>query len=138
MTLAAYYLSLAAYHSLVESRLHCCNTVWGNCGTSLKDQLQLLQDRAARIVTKCDDTNSLLHKLGCLNIQELIDFNTAVMVCKTLNNTAPSYLSDIFYKVNSVHSHDTRGARCGLFPMHHNLKLDNIVFHTMDALSGTK
>ena len=52
------------YHSLVDSRVRYCNTVWGNCGTSLKGQLQLLQDRTARIVTKRDDTNSLLHKLG--------------------------------------------------------------------------
>ena len=52
------------YNSLTDSRLRYCNTVWGNCGTSLKDQLQRLQDRAAIIVTKCDDTNSLLHELG--------------------------------------------------------------------------
>ena len=39
------------YHRLVESRLRYCNTVWGKCGTSLKDRLQRLQDRAARIVT---------------------------------------------------------------------------------------
>ena len=111
------------YHSLAESRLRHCNTVWGNCGTSLKDQLQRLQDRTPRIVNKCDDTNSLLRKLGWLNVQQLIDFDTAIMVSKTLNNTVPSYLSDIFRKVNSVHSHDTRGARSGLFPTHRNLKI---------------
>ena len=65
-------LTTTLYHSLVESRLRCCNTVLGNCGTSLKDQLQRLQDRAARIVTKYDDTNSVLHKLGWLNVQQLI------------------------------------------------------------------
>ena len=116
------------YHSLVESRLCYCNTVWGNYGTSLKDQLQHLQDRAARILTKCDDTNSLLHKLGWLNIKPLTEFNTAVMVCKALNNTASSYLSDIFCKVNLVHSHDTRGARCGSFPTHRNLKIEQHSF----------
>ena len=112
------------YHNLVESRLRYCNTVCGNCSTSLKGQSQCLQDRATRIVTKCDDTNSSLHKLGWLNIQQLIDFDTAVMVCKTLNNTTvPSYLSDTFCKVNSVHTHDTRGACCGLFLTHSNLKI---------------
>ena len=77
----------------------------GNCVTNLKDQLQRLQERAARIVTKCDDTNSLLYTLDWLNVKQLIDFDTAVMAPKTLNNTAPSCLSDIFCKVNSVHSH---------------------------------
>ena len=31
---------ITLYHSFVESRLHHCNTVWGNCGTSPKNQLQ--------------------------------------------------------------------------------------------------
>ena len=53
-----------------------------NYGTSLKDKLQHLQDRAARIVTECDCTNSLLHKLGWLNVQQSIDFDTAVIVRK--------------------------------------------------------
>ena len=70
----------SSHVSLVESRLHYCNTVWGNYGTSLKDQSQRLHDRAATIVIKCDDTNSLLHKLGWLNVLQLIDFDTAVMV----------------------------------------------------------
>ena len=113
------------YHSLAESQLHYCNTVWGKCSTSLEDQLHCLQNRAARIVTKCEDTNSLQStcRLGWSNIQQLIDFNTAVMVHKTLNNTVFSYLSDIFCKVKSVHSHDTRGTWCFLFPMHRNLKI---------------
>ena len=104
-------------------RNECYILVWGNCGTNRKDQLQRLQDRSARFVTKCDDTNSLLHKLGWLNVQRFIDFNTAVMVRKTLNSTSPSYLPVIFCKVNSVHSHDNRGGRCGLFPTHRNLKI---------------
>ena len=33
---------ITLYHSLVESRLRYCNTVWGNCGTSLKNQLSLV------------------------------------------------------------------------------------------------
>ena len=40
------------YKSLVESRLGYCDTVWGNCGETLKNKLQRLQDRAARVVTK--------------------------------------------------------------------------------------
>ena len=58
------------YHSLTESRLRYFNTVWGNCGTSFKNKLQRLQDGAARIVTKCDDINNLLHKLGWLCISQ--------------------------------------------------------------------
>ena len=40
------------YQSIVESRLRYCDTVWGNCGLTLKNKLQTLQNRAARVVTR--------------------------------------------------------------------------------------
>ena len=40
------------YHSLVESKLRCCNTVWGNCNLSLKNKLQILHNRAVRVISK--------------------------------------------------------------------------------------
>ena len=43
---------ITLYQSLVESRLRYCNTVWGNCGETLKDKLQKLQNRATQVVTK--------------------------------------------------------------------------------------
>ena len=43
---------ITLYQSLVESRLRYCNTVWGNCGLTLKNKLQSLQNRAARVVTR--------------------------------------------------------------------------------------
>ena len=44
------------------------------------------------------------------------------MVHKAIHKTAPPYLSELFQKTNTVHSHDTRGATYGLFPKHSNLK----------------
>ena len=81
------------YQSLVESRLRCCNTVWGNCGETLKYKLQRLQDRAARVVTKTKygsiEPDVLLQELGWLNVQQLIDIDTAAMVHKAIHKTAP-------------------------------------------------
>ena len=89
------------YHSLVESRLQYRSTVWGNCNKSLKANFQRIQNRAARIITRTKydsvDSEAFLKKLGWLNVQQLIDFNTAVMVHKSINNTVPSYLS-VFYQ----------------------------------------
>ena len=31
---------ITLYHSLIESRLRYCNTVWDNCSSNLKNQLQ--------------------------------------------------------------------------------------------------
>ena len=114
------------YQSLVESRLRYCNTVWGNCGETLKNKLQRLQDRAAQVVTKTKygsiEPDVLFQELGWLNVQQLIDLDTAAMLHKAVHKTAPPYLSELFQKTNTVHSHDTRGATYGLFPKHSNLK----------------
>ena len=117
---------ITLYHSLVESRLRYCSTVWGNCNNSLKANLQRIQNRAARIITRTKygsvDSEALLKKLGWLNVQQLIDFNTAVMVHKSINNTAPSYLSECFTKPSAIHSHNTRSANRAIFPTHTNTK----------------
>ena len=90
--------------------------------SDLKNQLQRLQDRAARIITKGNDADNLLAQLGFLNVLQLIDFYMAIMVHKTLHNTAPSYFSGMFREVKTVHNHNTGGSQHGLFPTHHNLK----------------
>ena len=49
-------------------------------GLRLKNQLQWLQDKAARIIAKGNDADNLLAQLGFLNVQQLVDFDMAVMV----------------------------------------------------------
>ena len=95
------------YYSLVESRLRYCNTVWGNCGNLLKRKLQTLQNRAARVITRTTygsvDPETLLTNLKWLNVQQLIDFDTLTMVHKSINRSAPLYLSDLFVKSSTIH-----------------------------------
>ena len=40
------------YKTLIEPHIRYCIIVWGNCGEVLKDKLQILQNRAARIITR--------------------------------------------------------------------------------------
>ena len=40
------------YYGLVQSHFDYCSVVWGNCGRTLRDKLQRLQNRAARVLTK--------------------------------------------------------------------------------------
>ena len=66
----------------------------------LKSKLQSLQNRAARIVTRtkygCVEPDQLLKNLMWLNVQQLIDFDTAVMIHTSINNKAPPYLTSFF------------------------------------------
>ena len=40
------------YNALIPSQFDYCNIVWGNCGKTLFDRLQKLQNRAARVLTR--------------------------------------------------------------------------------------
>ena len=111
--------------------------MWGNCGLTLKNKLQSLQNRAARVVTRtkygCVEPDQLLKNLRWLNVKQLIDFDTAVMVHKSINTKAPPYLTSLLSKSNSVHNHDTRTAYLNLFPTHARLKFGQKCFSTMDV-----
>ena len=39
------------YYGLVLSHIDCCSVVFGSCGKTLRDKLQRLQNRAARVIT---------------------------------------------------------------------------------------
>ena len=91
------------YTGIVELHFRCCCSVLGCCGSSEINQLQKLQNRAARIVTNSSfDTPSrpLIDRLGWGTIQQLISNESKTMVFKSLNELAPQYLSSLF-KINS-------------------------------------
>ena len=71
------------YNSLDESRLRYCCTVWVNCGKTLKNKLQSMQYRTARVVCKTAPETVdevALENLGRLNVQQLIEYNTALLI----------------------------------------------------------
>ena len=83
------------YTGIVEPHFRCCCSVWGCCGSTEINQLQKLQNRAARIVTNSSfDTPSrpLIARLGW----KTISCESKTMVFKSLNELAPQYLSSLF------------------------------------------
>ena len=108
------------YYSIVESKLRYCNTVWGNCNLSLKRKLQNLQNRAVRIVSKdySSPVEEVFTNLKLLNVQQLIDLDTAILIYKSQHKLTPQYISDMFVPSGVVHSHNTRHSVNGLFIPH--------------------
>ena len=73
--------------------------VWGNCGKPLRDKLQRLQNRAARVLTNSnydEDASILLNDFGWQNLQTQRQIQKAVMVYKSLNCLASDYMSSKF------------------------------------------
>ena len=77
-----------------------------------KNQTAKLQHRAVRVISKnssySGDSDSLMNEMNLLNVQQLIDFNTAQMIWKAKHGLAPEYISEMFVPIQSVHDHNTR------------------------------
>ena len=88
-------------------RYHC--SVWDCAGSTEMNQLQKLQNRAARIITNSSiDTPSrpFIAELGWQTIEELIDYESKIMVFKSLNDLAPQYLCNLFLKNSACSFHN--------------------------------
>ena len=87
------------YNALIQSQFDYCNAVWGNCGKTLFDRLQKLQNRAARVLTfsRYDaDANLLFRQLNWKDLSTQFQMQKALMVCKSLNDLVPRKTSRIF------------------------------------------
>ena len=96
------------YTGIVQPHFRYCCSVWGCAGSTELNQLQKLQNRAARIITNSSvDTPSrpLIDKLGWKTIEQLIASKSKTMVSKSLHELAPKYLRDLF----------TRNAKCSSY-----------------------
>ena len=87
------------YNALARPHFDYCSIVLGNCGKTLSEKLQKLQNRAARILTDSSfdaDARYLLQQLGWKDLITQRQFQVALMVFKALNDLAPDYLSSMF------------------------------------------
>ena len=105
------------YSSIVEPHFRYCGSVWGCCGTSDIDQLQKLQNRAARIVTNSRfdaPSRPLIESLGWKTVRDLVDQDSRLMVYKSINGLAPQYMSNLFTRNSACSSRNLRNTKTDL------------------------
>ena len=105
------------YTSIVEPHFRYCCSVWGCCGITQINQLQKLQNRAARILTNSSfdaPSTPLIERLGWKTIQQLIDNESKTMVFKSLNDLAPRYLESLFKRNSQCSIHSLRNTKTDL------------------------
>ena len=91
------------YNSLVQSNFDYCSLIWGNCGKTLSNKLQKLQNLAAQVITSSNfdiDVDSLFHKLSWKGSKSQWQKQNTFMVFKSLNWLVPEYLASKFIKRN--------------------------------------
>ena len=73
------------YQALIQPHFDYCNIVWGNCGITLQNKIQKLQNRAARVLTNSNydaDAGHLFELLGWKNLASQQQIQRATMVYK--------------------------------------------------------
>ena len=108
------------YRALILPRFNYCNTVWGNCGVTLRNKLQKLQNRAGRVITfsDCDeDVGYLFELLRWQNLTRLHEIDKATMVYKSLHGLAPECLRSGFTTRELAYNlKDSENKLCILLP----------------------
>ena len=83
------------YQALIQPHFDYCNIVWGNCGTTLQNKVQKLQNKTARVLTYSNydaDAGYLFELLGWKNLASQQQIQRATMVYKPyLCNFQPIY-----------------------------------------------
>ena len=109
-------------HCKVETRLMTANDIfnsklifqiglWGGTEEFLLNSLQIVQNKAARFVTRRDRYTpvvELLRQCGWLSVRQLVFFHSASLIYKTIKTTYPKYLSS---KLSSEIPYNTRLAQ---------------------------
>ncbi len=94
-------------HAFMTSRLDYCNALLGGCPVSSINKLQIVQNSAARVLTrsrKYDHITPILQSLHWLPIKFRISYKILLLAYKALNDLAPAYLTNLLSRYNPTRS----------------------------------
>ncbi len=106
-------------HAFMTSRLDYCNALLAGCPASSINKLQLVQNAAARVLTrsrKYDHITPILSSLHWLPIKFRISYKVLLLTYKALNGLAPVYLMDLLSPYNPSRSLRSLNSRLLVIP----------------------
>ena len=101
---------LLLYFALIHPHLLFGIVLWGSTCSSYQSKLQILQDKAIRIISNCNRRTSITpfyHKLGILKIPELYKFEIAKLMHQHSKQNLPPTISNLFKPLSNIHNRIT-------------------------------
>ena len=77
------------YKTIIAPHFDYCNIVWGRCNKQLQNKLQVLQNRAAKIITGTSvygSSSQALTELKWKTLYEKLYYNESITMFKIINN----------------------------------------------------
>ena len=100
-------------NALIQPYFDYCSEVWDCLNEGLRDHLQKLQNRAARLIMnlKNEHGQSVIARklLGWITLKERRTQMKAKLMYKIINGLAPQRLCEIFNKINEIHNYNLQG-----------------------------
>ena len=104
------------YNSLILPHIDYCSPVWTTAADKLVNRIQVLQNRAARLVLgrKLRDSHvtDMFAELKWLQVRQRGSYFRNTLMYKCVNGLAPDYLTKNTVLQKNAHSHRTRSSCC--------------------------
>lgn len=88
-------------HAFISSRLNYCNAILTGLPKKVTERLQLIQNSAARLLTRTkrrEHISPVLAALHWIPVTFRIDFKVLLLIYKALNGLRPSYIANSLVK----------------------------------------
>ena len=103
--------SLCVFNTLIAPVFTYVDVVWSELSVECSTSLQRLQNRAARIIAKCNSSTEAFNKLNWKNLETKCKLHKCILVYKCLKNLVPDYLCNYFDRNLNYHNYNTRRKR---------------------------